>query len=107
MIKLFNSNTTFEEAVEISRTVSDLTELDMIQISALFVAARSTGNEILEMKCHNRLNEYSQTKSNLKYIVNRMYGKYGVDELMYLYQQYSYDEIYDMISRWFPIFGMN
>ena len=98
MIKLFNSNTTFEEAVEISRTVSDLTELDMIQISALFVAARNTGNEILEMKCRNRLNEYSQTKSNLKYIVNRMYGKYGVDELMYLYQQYSYDEIYDMIS---------
>lgn len=98
MIKLFNAKTTFEEAVEISRTVSDLTELDMIQISALFVAARSTGNEILEMKCRNRLNEYSQTKSNLKYIVNRMYGKYGVDELMYLYQQYSYDEIYDMIS---------
>ena len=35
MIKLFNSNTTFEEAVEISRTVSDLTELDMIQLFLL------------------------------------------------------------------------
>ena len=84
MIKLFNSKTTFEEAVEISRTVSDLTELDMIQISALFVAARSTGNEILEMKCRNRLNEYAHQDSLSGIVLNYKYPLLG------LHQSYSY-----------------
>ena len=94
---VIKANATFEEVVSISRTVKSVENVPAIETAALFLGARASGNKKLESLCRARLDANSQTESNIRFILSKMYGRYGVDELMYLYQQYSYDDIYAMI----------
>ena len=96
-MNIINKETTFEEVKALSMITTDIEDVNIIHVGALFLGAKESGNKALEEKCRDRLQNDSQTKSAVKYVVNRLYGKYGVDELMYLYQQYSYDDIYNMI----------
>lgn len=94
---IIKAGATFEEVISISRTVTSIDHVGIIQVGALFLGAKASGNKELEDLCRSRLNSDSQTESCVRFVVNRLYGKYGVDELMYLYQEYSYDDIYAMV----------
>lgn len=90
-----------QEAVVFSNTmeIEKVSQLHVISAAALLLASKETGNVQLMNACLDRLMSDSQTASAIKYMLNRMYGRYGVDELMYLYQEYSYDDFYRMMEE--------
>ena len=97
-MKVSFSKAAFTEVCKVSEFITDVKDLDVITVGALLVAAKETNNLELLEKCLDRLMCDSQTRSAMKYLLNKMYGRYGVDELMYLYQEFSYKEFYEMLT---------
>jgi len=92
--------TTLNELYEYGKSLydTDLKYYTLNSVVAVLLAAKKDGNEDIMNKCLDRIITASQTLSGIRYAIQKKYIRYGVDELRYVYDKYTINEVFALVA---------
>lgn len=92
--------TTVEEIYEygVSLYDADLSVLQLNAVVAILLAAKRDEHTDIMDKCLDRLISSSQSLGCIRYLIQKKYIRYGVDELRYIYDKYTIEEVFTMVA---------